>query len=102
VPASRARAVVVWSSFVLAVVGWVVAVYEVHEHGYTAGVDPAFIGALTVAATFSMTFTVAFVMPDKVKLYGLGFAEGVAFAESHRGDPEPGAREREGHLRAVR
>jgi hypothetical protein len=99
-PASRTRAVVVWSSFVLAVAGWGGSLWSWLDHGLAAGVHPGFIMALTVACTFSVTFTVSFVMPDKVKLYGLGFAEGAAFAAAHRGDPEPGAREN--HLRAVR
>jgi hypothetical protein len=97
-PASRTRAVVVWSSFVLAVAGWGGSLWSWLDHGLAAGVHPGFIMALTVACTFSVTFTVAFVMPDKVRLFGLGVEEGIRLAGLAQRDPEPGAREPRRHL----
>ena len=86
---STARSVVIWSSFTLALAGWVGAAAGWIVTGHDAGVDPGFIVALSVAITFTITCSHAVVMPDKVKIYGLGFRDGVQHESGRTHDPEP-------------
>jgi len=74
-------------------VGWGWAARVWLGSGFVAGVDPGFILALTAGCTFTITACHSIVMPDKVKLYGLGFRDGVEHADAaqHR-DPEPSRR----------
>jgi len=57
--------------------------------GVPAGVHPLFIMSLSVAITFTATLAVTIVLPDKARIFSLGFQEGVKFAEAHLHDPEP-------------
>lgn len=86
---SRARSVVIASSLALALGGWGVAAGLMIANGAAAGVDPVFIFALTVGCCFTITGCHSAVMPDKVKLYGLGFRDGVRHESDQTHDPEP-------------
>ena len=86
---SNVRRCVVRGSLALAVAGWVGSLWSWADHGNAAGGQAGFVMALTVACTFSMTFTVAAVMPDQSRLYAIGFRDGATFAEGHHVAPEP-------------
>lgn len=86
---STTRSVVIWASFILALCGWGGGLWSYLDHGFEAGVHPGFITALSVAITFTITCSHAIVMPDKVKLYGLGFRDGVQHEAARHHDPEP-------------
>jgi len=45
-----------------------------------------------MACTFSVTFAITAVMPDKARLFALGFREGAEFADAHQPEPEPARR----------
>ena len=89
---SPTRSVVIWVSFALAMGGWVGAVASWIVNGESAGIRPGFIMGLTIACTFTITCLHTIVMPEKVKLYGLGFREGVRHAEAVAPEPEPSRR----------
>jgi len=57
--------------------------------GVPAGVHPLFIMSLSVAITFTATLAVTIVLPDKARMFSLGFQEGVKFAADHMVPPEP-------------
>lgn len=73
----------------LAVAGWAFAALAWSAHGREAGVLPGFIMALTVAATFSMVLAVTVVMPDKARMYSLGFHDGVRARTEMEGPERP-------------
>ena len=91
-PSSRARSLVIWSSLTLALAGWCGGAWAWIALGVAAGVHPGFILALTMACTFSVTFAITAVMPDKARLFALGFREGAEFADAHQPEPEPARR----------
>lgn len=93
---SRARSVVIYGSFALALSGWVGSGWSWLDHGQGAGTDPGFIMALSVAIAFTVTLCVATVMPDQARIYGLGYRDGVTQGMLIGGEPEPSK------LRAVR
>lgn len=86
---SRTRSVVIWGSFVLGACGWVGAAWSWADHGYAAGVNPGFITALAVATTFSIALAVTAVMPDKARMYAMGFRDGVAARDELLNTPDP-------------
>jgi hypothetical protein len=75
---TSARSVVIWGSTALAVCGWGGSVWSWLDHGHAAGVHPGFVTALSVAICFTVTLCVAVVMPDQVRLYGIGHDKGFA------------------------
>jgi hypothetical protein len=87
---TNARSVVIWGSAALAVCGWGGSLWSWLDHRHDAGVHPGFITALSVAICFTVTFCVTVVMPDKVRLYGIGhdrgFERGYAAAMATLGD----------------
>ena len=89
---SRTRRLVIYGSFVLALAGWVVSAWAWLTMGVPAGVHPVFIMALSVGIAFTATLAVTIVLPDKARMFSLGFQEGVKFATEHTADPEPRGR----------
>lgn len=87
---SNVRRCVVSGSLALALLGWGIAAWRWVVGGDAMGGDAAFVMALNLAATFSVAFVVAVVLPDKARLYAIGFRDGARFAEEHHADaPEP-------------
>ena len=93
---SRARSVVIWSSFVLAIAGWVASGGVWLHFGVEAGIRPSFIVALSVGITFTITCCQTIVLPDKSRIFALGYREGLAQGLALNLDPE------EPRLRSVR
>ena len=89
---STPRSVVIWVSAALALGGWGGGGLSWFLHGQAAGIRPGFIFALSAGIAFTITCSQAVIMPDKVKLYGLGFRDGVHHADEASPDPEPGRR----------
>ena len=87
---------VIYGSFVLALLGWGLAGWAWWYFGVGAGIRPSFVMGCTVAATFTMVLAATVVMPDKARMYGLGYRDGVAQGLALNLDPE------EPRLRSVR
>lgn len=95
------RTVVRWASFLLGLAGWVGALWSYLDHGYSAGVHPGFITALSVGICFTIIWARAvsdYQDRDGERVYALGVRHGLDLAAQQNG---PAARE-SGDGRVVR
>lgn len=95
-----ARTVVVVGSLVLAIVGWASTV-GLWLFGHVGAASPAFDVARLIAATFTVTFAVAYVMPDKARMHALGVIEGIRLAQAAQGGGDPAPETEKRHLRVM-
>lgn len=75
------RTVVRWAAALLALAGWVGALWSWLDHGDAAGVNPGFITALSVGITFTIVWARAvadFQDRNEERVYALGVRHGLA------------------------
>jgi hypothetical protein len=86
-PLFTSRQVARCSSSVLAVAGWAWAAWSYLDHGFTAGIHPGFIAALSVGICFTIVAGQWFLIPTKAEIqleilaaqaaYGSGYKDGL-------------------------